>query len=387
MLKIEKYLKEFMYIFLIIPYFQVPYLVENYHITNTLYNLYMMLSFFIIACMTINKKGYSKILNYVGFLMIILLFSTFMNSGNLLFCFETIISIFGICLITDYGIRYDKEYFFKALKNFLSILVLINFLSILIFSKGMYMRSTGYIENWILGYKNTHILFIIPCILSNYIYTYVSNKKNIFSSLMLFVGVISTVLVNNTTGLIGLSLIVLFVLFKKIFDNTSIMNVYNYFGVHIVLFISFVILRIQNLFSYIIVDLLHKDITLTGRVYIWDKALDYIKNKPLYGYGNVSFKFNEYIYSTHNAILGILHKVGIIGLIAYIVLVFQAIKKLWENRNTYISKLISIVLFSYLVMMVTEAYAFSYYIYIFVIAYDITFILKGGVSNEKSIAR
>ena len=73
-------------------------------------------------------------------------------------------------------------------------------------------------------------------------------------------------------------------------------------------------------------------------------------------------------------------------MIAYIVLVFQAIKKLWENRNTYISKLISIVLFSYLVMMVTEAYAFSYYIYIFVIAYDITFILKGGVSNEKSIA-
>ena len=385
MLKIEKYLKEFLYIFLIIPYFQVPYLVENYHITNTLYNLYMIFSFFVIVCMTINKKAYSKILNYIGVLMIVLLFSTIMNKGNLLFCFETIISIFGLCLITDYGIRNDKKYFFEALKNFLSILVLINFLSILIFSNGMYMRSTGYIENWILGYKNTHILFIIPCILANYIYTFICSKRNVFSHFMLFIGVLSTIIVNNTTGLIGLLLIVLFVLFKKIFDNTSVMNVYNYFIVHIILFISFVILRIQNLFSYIIVDLLHKDITLTGRIYIWDKALEYIKYKPLYGYGNISFKFNEYIYSTHNAIIGILHKVGIIGLMSYIVVVFQSIKKIWENRNTYIAKLISVVLFSYLVMMLTEAYNFNYYMYIFVIAYDISFVLKGGVSDEKSI--
>lgn len=93
----------------------------------------------------------------------------------------------------------------------------------------------------------------------------------------------------------------------------------------------------------------------SGRVYIWDKTLDLVKERPILGYGSdtLIYNFPHYNIDTrsgmwdentitdkpHNEFIGILYSFGIIGLIALIVLLSTVgintfkmlIKKLWPN--------------------------------------------------------
>lgn len=79
----------------------------------------------------------------------------------------------------------------------------------------------------------------------------------------------------------------------------------------------------------------------SGRVYIWTYMLDLIKERPLFGYGLDSLIYNFQHYNIdaranletetvivdkpHNMYMGILYGTGIIGFIAFIVLVFTVV--------------------------------------------------------------
>lgn len=366
-----------LYFLLLIPFFQVPYLYVTYPIFDKIYMAYLIISVIIISLMVLIKKKYSRIINYVVMLMLILFISSIYNGISLNSCFGLSLKVIGLSLLCDYGTKTDKNNFFAAFEFFLTLLLIINFITIIKYPTGMYMNSTGYIENWFLGYKNTHILYIIPCLLVSLLKSYCYDNKLHLRNYILFVlSFISTMLVNNSTGLIGLVIISPVLFLKKVTNYTKIFNIYNFILAHIILFVSIIILHAQNLFSFLIVDILHKDLTFTGRVFIWEKAIRLINKKTLLGYGNVSFEYNKYIYSTHNMILGILHKIGIIGLIMFCILFFVVVKKIYKERNNKICQMISFTLFAYLIMMLTEYYNFEYFIYILVIANNIEYYIK-----------
>ena len=50
-------------------------------------------------------------------------------------------------------------------------------------------------------------------------------------------------------------------------------------------FYGIVLLRLQNIFSFIIQNILGKDLTFTGRTRIWDNAIEFIKARFIIGYG------------------------------------------------------------------------------------------------------
>ncbi len=371
-------LKKFLlYFVLLFPFFKIPYLDYNFAFMDKIYDFWLITSSLIILFIIFRKGKYSKIINYILILIGILFISSVINGTDLSVCFNNSITILVLCLIVDYGLKYDTKLFLKSFGFLLSTFIYINFISILFNPNGMYINENGFKMNWFLGYKNTHILFILPAILINFLYSYMKKQKFNFSNyLLLVVSILSTFIVDNSTGIVGLFILTLFLLFKKIFNYEKIFNIINYFILSAILFFSIIVFRVQNYFSYFIVNVLHKNITFTGRVYIWDKAIDFIKNKPLIGYGNISFKYSDVVLSTHNTILGIMHKIGIIGIISFFSIVFVSIKQLWINRNNYLCKFVSIIFLAYFIMMLTEAYSLEYYMYIFVIAYDIKFMLK-----------
>lgn len=368
------------YLFLIIPFFRIPYFNEQYLKLNDFYNLWLYISSFIIFILIILKKSFSKIILYLCLFLGCLIFSSFFNNDGIKYCIQNIPEILFFCLLIDYGLKKDKIIFLKTLASFFTVLVYLNLFLILLFPQGMYTSSTGFFENWLLGYKNTHILYIFPGILFRFLYSYCKyNKVRISDYVYLSVGTISTLIVKNSTGIVGIVCIWLFFLLKKIFNKIHIFNILTYFLINVGLFVSIVVWRVQEIFSYLIIHILHRNITFTGRTFIWDSALKYIKRKPILGYGNVSFNYNNYIFSTHNTILGILHKVGFVGIFFYFLFLYKSLKELWKNKANEISQFISIIIFSYFLMMLVEAYGFAYYLFIFVIAYDITIIIKGGV--------
>ena len=155
------------------------------------------------------------------------------------------------------------------------------------------------------------------------------------------------------------------------------------------LFFSIVIFRVQNLFSYLIVNILHKDLTFTNRTGIWDRTIAYINKSILFGSGlepsTIRSTKNNFIYgiNAHNFILEIMYQGGILALISFVAILISACKKLYKYKNNMVSKVVSFVIFVLFLMMITEYYNIQFIFIVLVFAFNIEYIIKKiGDSNE-----
>ncbi len=370
------------YILMLFSYFQFDSL--NYLFTPLLavYKIFHYISFLIILFLFIKNKKFSKIIVYMLVYLAILFFTSILNGQQVSQVINYAAPIVSLCLITDYGIRNHTKEYLTALAIILNLLIIINFATIILYPSGMYINSTGYKQNWILGYKNSHILYLLPCVVVNFILSFKNKEKlNVKSYIIFAICFISILSVNSSTGIVGIMIILLYLIFRKYFDRIKLINGYSSLFIYLLSFGSIMILKVQNLFKFLIVDILKKDLTFTGRTYIWDSVLKCIKIHPLIGYGNVTYQYNKYIFTTHNVILDVLYRSGIVGFLTYILILFEACGKLYKNRKDEVSRFLSIILLVYFVMMLTEAYNINYYFFILVICSNIKY-LKGSVSDE-----
>ena len=386
----NKLISFIIYIFLLIPFFRITYLVVMYPQTELVYKIWQIISILIIFVILMKYGKYSKFLNYFIVYFILLILSTVLNNADVPGCIFLAIRTIGLCMIVDYGIKRDTKVFLNAFEFFLSVLVYINLFSVIIFKDGMYVNSTvGYTENWILGYRNLHILYILPAILVSFINSYYKEGKlTIRNYILLIASYLSIYLVKSGTSLIGMTIIVGLLILNNIFKKIKLLNIKNYFLAYIILFLAIVIFRIQNLFEYIIVDILNRDLTLTGRIYIWDYVIEFIKERPILGYGveDSILRLNKtsFMVSTHahDQILEIIYKSGIVGSSIYFIILIKSIIELYKYKESKIAQILSIVMFAYLFMMLTEFFSLDLIMFLFVFCLDIKFFAKEGENNE-----
>ena len=122
--------------------------------------------------------------------------------------------------------------------------------------------------------------------------------------------------------------------------------------------------------------------TFTGRTYIWDNALEKISQSFLFGYGDNSFFYNKYILSTHNQFLGIVYETGIIGLFIYLIIYKCIVKEIDSCKDDHVLFFSKYFIFIYLLMMLMEDYNMRYYMYIFVIIYNLC-IMSASKHKER----
>lgn len=371
----KKLFEYILYLFLIIPFFKIPYLVQIIPALDLVYKIWQIIAGIIIVYVLVINSKYSKVINSIIFYLLILLFSSLINGINLLETILLSIQILFMCFIFDYGIRKNSQKFLGVLEVFLFVLIVINLATIILYPNGMYVNADGYASNWFLGYKNSHILYILPMLMFSLLKNYSKNKKiDLKNCVYIVISLISTILVKNSTAIVGLSLICLLLLFKPFLEKIRILNLKNYFIIYIIVFLGIVIFRVHNVLEFLIVDILDKDLTFTGRTYIWDSVIEIIKDKPILGYGNCVYKFSQYISTTHNTILDILFKTGLLGLVAYIIIIKNTIKNFGESLNNNLKYVFLVITIALTIMMLTEAYGLVYYIYFFVIFSDIKYI-------------
>lgn len=375
-----------LYIFLLLPFFEMPYLFTINSTIGTIYKFHKIISGLLIILLVLKKRTYSKVINYIVLYLIVLTISTFSNSGDFQYLFTLVLGILTLSLITDYGLKNHTDYFLGAFETMLSIMIYLNFITIILNPNGLYMATdTFYTENWLLGYRNSLILYVLPALLCSVIISYKNHGKLLFRTKILFlVSVVSTILSGSSTLLVGLFLIFVFMFFRKIFTSKKVLNVKTYVITYIISFLGIIILRVQNIFSFIIVNILKRDLTFTGRVYIWDYVLEFIKLKPLLGYGVESTivryaKTNYWkSFHAHNMILEVLYKTGFIGLIIFLKIIHISSSELYKTRNDIVSKYVAWVIFTFMILLLMEAYSFIYIFYIFVFAFNIKYLQKRG---------
>ena len=109
-------------------------------------------------------------------------------------------------------------------------------------------------------------------------------------------------------------------------------------------------------------DILHKDITITGRSGIWSFALGLWYQSPKWGYGTglagmqEAGGWHDFIrtYGPHNQFLYVLLAGGIITFSAYMLLIFYVSIKLYKNRKDKMYIIFSIGFFvTYLELLMT----------------------------------
>ena len=148
---------------------------------------------------------------------------------------------------------------------------------------------------------------------------------------------------------------------------------------YICLFVSIGItfFNIQYLFEFIIVDILHKDLTMTGRVTVMLNGFNAFHSSPFFGLGN----FNKIVSTCDNCYAQILGDTGIIGMIAFGLLMFKAYEVLKNSYLDSISYLFFIVFDLLLLMFVAEAWSQFFGLYVLLILFSKTDMIQYYIAN------
>lgn len=383
-IKKDHVIKFIIYVLLLIPFFEPGSISVLYpKIDNIVYEIMFIVSLIIIILLTVKKGIVSKICLYIFIYIFYLFCITILYNGNIKLAVKLGASVIGISLLVEYALHNDVKIFLQSFEFILYTLIIINFISILIYPNGMYGDNQHYYENWFLGYRNSHILFMLPAIIISCINSYYTyGKLKTRNYVLILIIAISLLIIKSVTSIIGVMIIVLFILLSKFKHIPKPLNIKNYTIGYIVLFISIVVLRIHNILQIFISNMFNRNATLTNRTYIWDYIFDFIKERPLFGYG-IEYKIDRFYktdiyqsYHAHDQLLEVIYKSGIIGAIMFIYIAFLSFKKLYLYKNEIIAQFLSVCMFAMMVIMITEAYSFEFFMYLFVINYNVKCLIK-----------
>ena len=302
--------------------------------------------------------------------------TTYINSKNFFLSF-TSYSLFAIIILFIYietNIQSNYKNIFDGLMIYCEIVIYINLLCLLIPKVG-HLFWAGYI----LHNDNNHfVYYALGLTVSSIFYNINKDKISKYRSIALWLTIIFSTLYSwSATAVVSLAVFFFALLVSYKF---KIANIISYISTYYIAFFGLVIFRLQNLFSFIIVDILHKSLTLSLRTYVWDNYQNTIAKSPIIGYGynapNLYDEIqNQYLYA-HNHILQELYNGGIIMYFIYCFFVIFPAIKLWKNRDNKLAKVLSAIIFSVLIHGLCESLSTLIYAFIFCLIYYIDVYIK-----------
>lgn len=351
---------------LIYMLFLLPYFVSSQIMSNGVIWTIRFIGIFVFLLIFINlimkKKNYDCI-DFLIFLIPIWLFaiSIYRHTINIEISY-LVYSWFAVCFISYNCLIKENTEFLKAFTYLLNISVIINIPFLI---KGIGLDP--YYRVFLFGGKNQMQMFFLPAIFCNYALSIVKYGKIKVSYLFFIIlDIITIIMCGSTTGILAIMLFLFLINFRKLIK----INIYIYIIILIIalvlIFNTEYILKF-NFLKYIIVDVLHKDLTFTARTKIWNYIFPYIMKNPIgYGYGNelVEREFLN-LSECHNMFLELLTIGGIPLLILFSLLVFKLLNKN-PNKNT---NALLIICFSFFVIGLSESVQFHLQFWVTMIFY------------------
>lgn len=309
----------------------------------------------------LNSRIFVWIYMYFG----TMLFTTIIGSGHIDILISSQASNLAMCLIFAIWLRNSKETLFSAF-YVLDFLLIINFITILLFPNGMYNNGI-YNACWFLGYKNPQIRTILPIICIAILRSYWKyNHVTRYTNFLIACSIFSMIMMDSVTSLIGLGvfLLFLFLYHKKINEIPKIMTLMNGLIASAIIFIMLVMTYLPSIFSKFFL-LFGRDMTLSNRTVIWAHSLVALKDKMFFGYGfllpqdynSIYRGINNVTLATHphNYLLYTVFNGGIVLLVILIWGYYIANREMKMCRNTIQGKIILFCLYAFCAMGITES--------------------------------
>lgn len=357
-MKTNKILKYIICIFLLEPTIFI-----KFKITNYIYIIFAVIIFAYLIYVYVKKK---EKIDYFFIILILyrvlIIIPTIVNSGDILKVGYISIIMIDIFLFFKINIKNSNYEIVHILSNIFIFYLLVNLVTIIKFDNGI-------IENlYFLGIRTRFTDYAFPGMLLT-VMDYKLNNVNRFQTVLKIIIILLNIIIPKvSTAYVGLALFIILAFTLKKIRNIKILNYNVFITLALVLNISIVFFRIQNIFSFIIVDLLGKNLTLSGRTFIWDASYEYLKENLLLGNGlnnlNGNFIYFHGWWQAHNQFLQQLYESGIFGTILLIIALYYTGKNINKsvNKNIYIS-----FMFAFCIMMITEIYAYYVTFYLSII--------------------
>lgn len=362
------------YIFLMAPFFQLELLENLIPHMGKAYTLWQLIAG--VAFWVVWRRGKGKIrdfswihLLFVALLLVMVIASAFNPDASLKRALQYSYGSLAVGIITEYGIRKDRENFLTGMEIFFGALVALNIVSILLFPGGMYVYDRALEENWLLGYKNYHIVYIMALLIFSCVHSLCQYGK-IVRRVWFYIAmsVLSSALVGARTPMAAILLFAASILLHRLLDFTALFNAFTYLAAYVAAFLVIVVVRVENL--PIVGRLIGREVTFNNRTHFWDKAMTQFWEYPLFGHGYQQFRMFRGYVTTHNQIIEILFKTGVVGLLLFAAILTVTACRLFKNREGLCSKYLSILFASYLILFLLEQYAFANFFYLFVLAFS-----------------
>ena len=361
--------KLLLFIILILPYME-PLSFKEIYVIDTIYSI-LKISFFCIIFLLyasyIRRNGY-KISSFIIIVFLFqfeLYFSTFLNNGSYSSLFGQTISILATVMLLDIYIKSnDIKIALKAMIIILFTFAIINTIDLLLTPK---LNIENQSFNTFLGMDNRYVFFLLPLCTFSIVYSILQYNTIILSIFQLL----------YTWSVSAMTSMIILLLFAAIFSKMNIfkkINLKTYLIIIVVLNILLVFFQVQYYFEDFVVNVLHKDLALSGRVYTWNLGIEKWKDNMLFGIGGRTVSFLQDIYygtnaHAHNLFLNILVNGGIVLLAILFILYFEIDKKLKICENKQISSILSFSIFLILFLSLTDTYD----IFLVFIIYEISF--------------
>lgn len=392
----------------ILPYNYSSLLLGKYQLVANILVYAIRLVLFIYVLYYMKHDSYDKnkskmlkfVLLYFSFVFILNIFSTLTN--NSFSIKELIIRCFSIIyMLTVYMyIIYNSKNKKEVIKDIKITCVILLILSIILY---VYMPTIGkYYEGYgiyrfqgVAENRNSYIELMLPYIVS-LLFLNDKGKLKIIDIVLLSMIIITIYMTRSATGIVTLVVYFALVLINKIIKKEVGIIKISIFICAIIWGYYFISTILGNEFLNSSIQFLNKTNTLTGRTYIWQKALHFIKSNPLIGYGYdntiigdssnylIGLKFPN---DTHNSLLFMLLSSGIIGtipLLAIIISFFKKSIKVVNNDKRYFYIVIYVI--SMVIRGLTEScWHYSHAVlFIFIILVYLKYSeLNSGDSYEK----
>lgn len=346
---------------ILFPFFELTYftlfpLLDNFYTVAKLASLVYTL----IYLMKIKKRTYSVFMGLVVAYNVYLIGNTVLQGGAVKTSITSALYMIGLLLVVQTLIERNVRDLLCSMMFIFELIIYSNLLMMLIRPQGLYGDESGSRHYWLLGHQNATSVYVVCAIMLAVLY--IQMKKQIYGQsysvraiALIIASVGSIIYIWSATSIVGLFVILAVVLLDKF--NVRL-TIWQGLVLSLIIFFAIIIFRYQALFSDFIQNFLQRDVTFTGRTTIWDKAIAYIKQKPIFGYGvepysvtNLRFGFN----TTHCKHLYALYQGGIVLFLIQIG-IFISVARIDKKNKMQIPIILVACCFALFIQMSFESY-------------------------------
>ena len=262
-------------IFIILAVILMPDLFSQYRIASW---IFAIINIYIFVSLIIKKPSRSKLLIawmlFNAYKLMLMIFN-----GNLAdldrLAKLAIFTANGIMLIQLCVKKKITRELLSASSKLGVLFLLINIITIIVYPDGIVSNLTG--NYYFLGTRVNFLRYIFPFLAASGLYfIYYKNWKYLLN--ILFMSIFMIVKFQVSTAIASFIVIVIMLLLKK--PLSMVLNTKRIIICTLILNIGFIFLNAAEFYKWFIVSVLHKDVTLTSRMYIWKLALGQIVENP-----------------------------------------------------------------------------------------------------------